>query len=168
MKARSKFYGIEFPLFALKNKPYDFSIRLNSISVKLTETGDWHKIDEYKEKTSLLKRYVSVKDEFFFFNYTCTNLTQLISKKIEWGIDANAKIYDLRLKQKFKARTVQVVKVRDNLIWLDTVSYPFKLSKNIVDASTLLEQYITIVYIDEVWHLYRFSSFNEPVHELIL
>lgn len=168
MKARSKFYAIEFPLFALKKKPYDYSIRLNSISVQLTESGDWHKIDEYKDKTSLLKRYVSVKDEFFFFDYTCTNLTQLISKKIEWAIDANGKIYDLRQKQKFKARTVQVVKVRDNLIWVSTVSYPFKLSKNIVDTNTLLEQYIHIVYIDEIWHLYRFSSFNEPVHELIL
>jgi hypothetical protein len=168
MKARSKFYNIEFPVFGLKHKPYDFSIRLNSISVKRTENDEWHVIDEYKEKTSLLKRYVSVKDEFFFFDYTCTNLTQLISKNIEWGIDANAKIHDLRQRQKFKARTVQVVKVRDNLIWVNTVSYPFKLSKNILDNNTILEQYITIVYIDEVWHLYRFSSFNEPVHELIL
>ena len=168
MKARSKFYNIEFPMFGLKRKPYDFSIRLNSISVKRTENDEWHMVDEYKEKTSLLRRYVSVKDEFFFFDYTCTNLTQLISKNIEWGIDANAKIYDLRQRQKFKARTVQVVKVRDNLIWVNTVSYPFKLSKNILDTNTILEQYITIVYIDEVWHLYRFSSFNEPVHELIL
>jgi len=168
MKARSKFYGIQYPLFGLKKKPYDFSIRLNSISVMKTEFDEWHKIDEYKEKTSLLKRYVSVKDDFFFFDYTCTNLTQLISKNIEWGIDANAKIFDLRQKQKFKARTVQVVKVRDNLIWLDTVSYPFKLSKNILEPSTILEQYITIVYIDETWYLYRFSSFHEPVHELIL
>jgi hypothetical protein len=168
MKARSKFYSIEFPIFGLKRKPYDFSIRLNSISIKKKETDDWHVVDEYKEKTSLLKRYVSVKDDFFFFDYTCTNLTQLISKNIEWGIDANAKIYDMRQKQKFKARTVQVVKVRDNLIWVSTVSYPFKLSKNILDTKTILEQYITIVYIDEVWHLYRFSSFNEPVHELIL
>lgn len=168
MKARSKFYGIEFPIFALKRKPYDFSIRLNSISVKRTEEDEWHTIDEYKEKTSLLKRYVSVKDDFFFFDYTCTNISQLISKPIEWGIDSKAKIYDFRQKQKFKARTVQVVKVRDNLIWLNTVSYPFKLSKNIVDPATILEQYITIVYIDEVWYLYRFSSFNEPVHELTL
>jgi hypothetical protein len=168
MKARSKFYNIEFPIFGLKKKPYDFSIRLNSISIKKTENDEWHIVDEYKEKTSLLKRYVSVKDDFFFFDFTCTNLTQIISKNIEWGIDANAKIYDLRHKQKFKARTVQVVKVRDNLIWVNTVSYPFKLSKNILDPKTILEQYVTIVYIDEVWHLYRFSTFNEPVHELTL
>jgi len=168
MKARSKFYGVSYPIFALKKKPYDFSIRLNSISVKKTENDEWHIIDEYQEKTSLLKRYVQVKDDFFFFDYTCTNTTQLISKKIEWGIDAKAKIYDFREKQKFKARTVQVVKVRDNLIWVNTVSYPFKLTKNIVDEATLREQYITIVYIDEVWYLYRFSSFYEPIHEITL
>jgi hypothetical protein len=168
MKAQSKFYGITFPVFALKKKPYDFSIRLDSISVQLVEDGDWHVIDQYKEKTSLLKRYVSVKDEFFFFNYTCTNLTQLISKNIEWAIDSKAKIFDLRQKQKFKARTVRIRKIKGNLIWVNTVSYPFKLSKNIIDPSTLLEQYITIVYIDEVWHLYRFSSFNESVHELVI
>jgi hypothetical protein len=68
MKARSKFYNIEFPVFGLKHKPYDFSIRLNSISVKRTENDEWHMVDEYREKTSLLRRYVSVKDEFFFFD----------------------------------------------------------------------------------------------------
>lgn len=168
MKAQSKFYGIEFPLFGLKNKPYDISIRLNSISLQLKEDGEWHKIDEYVEKTSLLKRYVSVKDEFFFFDYTCTNMTQLVSKPIRWAIDAKAKIYDLSKKQTFKARTVQVRKVKDNLIWVATVSYPFKLSKNIIDPQTLMEQYVTIVYIDSVWYLYRFHSFYEPVHELVL
>jgi hypothetical protein len=168
MKARSKFYGIKFPIFALKKKPYDYSIRLDNISVKRTEDDDWHTIDKYSEKTPLLHRYVSIKDEFFFFDFTCTNITQLVSKNIECGIDANAKIFDLRQKQKFKARTVQVVKTRDNLIWVDTVSYPFKLSKNILDKKTILEQYITIVYIDECWHLFRFSSFKEPVNELIL
>jgi hypothetical protein len=168
MQAHSKYYGISFPVFALKKKPYDFVIRLDSIAVQMQEDADWHTIDKYTDKTPLLNRYVEVKDEFFFFDYTCTNLTQLISKKIEWAIDARAKIYDLRLKQTFKARTVSVVKTRGNLIWVDTVSYPFKLSKNILDPSIIREQYATIVYIDQVWYLYKFSSFKEPTKELTL
>jgi hypothetical protein len=166
MKARSKFYGIKFPLFGLKNKPYDYSVRLDSISIKKDEEDDWHIIDKFKENASLIHRYVSVKDEFFVFDFTCLNTTQLLTKNIKWGIDASAKIYDLSNKQKFKARTVQVTRVKNNLIWLDTISYPFKLSKNVLDHSEIMNQYITVVYIDECWHLYRFSSFNDSISEI--
>lgn len=168
MKARSKFYGIKFPFFGLKYKPYDYSIRLDTISIKKTEADDWHLIDKFKENASLVHRYVAAKDEFFVFDYTCINITQLLVRNIEWGIDSSAKIFDLRQKQNFKARNVPITKVRNNLIWVDTVSYPFKLNKNIVDQQELLQQYITIVYVDNCWHLYKFSPFKEDVSEMKL
>ncbi len=168
MKARSKFYGIKFPLFGLKYKPYDYSIRLDTISIKKTETDDWHLIDKLKENASLVHRYAAAKDEFFMFDYTCLNTTQLLTRNIEWGIDSSAKIFDLRQKQKFKARNVRITRVKNNLMWVDTVSYPFKLNKNIVDKQELLQQFITIVYVDSCWYLYKFSSFKEDICELKL
>jgi hypothetical protein len=166
MKARSKFYGIKFPLFGLKVRPHDYSVKLDSIHIKRTEDDDWHLIDKFKENASLISRYVAAKDDFFVFDYTCLNTTQLLTRNIQWGIDASAKIYDLKNKQKFKARTVKVTKVKNNLIWLDTISYPFKLNKNVLDTSEIMNQYITVVYVDECWHLYKFSSFDEGISEI--
>lgn len=123
-----------------------------------------------KEGSTLLHRYIAVKDENFNFDVTCTNLTQLIGKMptIKWGIDSSGKIFNFTNKQKFRARCVKIVKVKNNLIWVDTVTYPYKLRKNILDAILLKEQYAIIVYIDKEWVLKKFVSFYEPINEILL
>lgn len=168
MSLISKYYGIRFPVFGLLNTPYDLKIRLNSIEIQKQEFGSWNYIDRFIEGKSLLERYVLAKDDNFGFDVTCVNLTQLISKKVKWCIDSNFKVYDLSNKQTFKSRNVKVRKCINNAIWVETVSYPFKLKKGLTDPKEILNQYVTIVYIDKVWVLYRFTSFKEEVESVTL
>lgn len=164
----SKYYNIKFPVFGLLSVPFDIRIRLDSIEVQKQEFTNWNTIDRYVENKSLLERYILNKDEDFGFDVTCLNLSQLISKKVKWCIDSNFKIYNLSAKQTFKARNVKVRKCIKNAIWVDTVTYPFKLKKGITDPKEILNQYITIVYIDNVWVLYRFTSFKEEIESVTL
>ncbi len=168
MKARSKFYGIEYPIFALKNKPFNYTVTVDTIGVQLKEFGEWHVIDRFTNEKSLVSRYIETKDDIFCFDYTCLNISQLISKPIKWGIDSAAKIYNLENKQEFIARNEKVIKVKNNLIWVNTVSYPFTLPKNMIDKNELIQQYATIVYIDDVWVLHKFTSFRESIDKLKL
>jgi hypothetical protein len=168
MSQVSKYYGIKFPVFGLLSVPFDTKIKLDSIEIQKQEFEDWYFIDRYLENKSLLERYVLAKDQNFGFDVTCVNLTQLISKKVKWGIDSNFRIYNLSAKQTFKARNVRVRKCINNTIWVDSVSYPFKLKKGITDQKEILNQYITIVYIDNMWVLYKFTSFKEKIESVTL
>jgi hypothetical protein len=168
MSLRSKFYGITFPAFGLLEVPFDWRVKVDTIEVQKQEFTKWHYIDKFDKNKTTLQRYLDVKDENYSFDVTCLNMTHLITKKIKWIIDANSKIYNLSNKQKFKARNVKIRKVRQDVIWVDTVSYPFKIKKGMIDSKELLNQYVTIVYIDNVWFLYRFTSFSEPIESILL
>jgi hypothetical protein len=168
MKRRSKFYGITFPLFGLKVVPYSYKFTLDSISIQKLEDSKESIIDKYDASKSLAVRYAINKDDFFMFDYTCTKLSHVLNKKIKWGIDSNCKIYDLSIKQKFLARNVPIVRIKGNLIWLATVSYPFRITKELIQKDNLKHMFATIVYIDEVWVLHKFTNFYEPVTELVI
>lgn len=168
MSQISKYYGIQFPVFGFLTVPYDIKIKVNSIEIQRQEFGSWNYIDKYIEDKSLLERYILAKEEDFGFDVTCLNLTQLITKKVKWGIDSQFKIYNLSSKQTFKARNVKVRKCINSVIWVDTVSYPFKLKKGLTDPKEILNQYVTIVYIDNVWVLYKFTSFSEKIESVTL
>lgn len=163
MRSQSKYFGITFPFIGLKSVPYDFSIRTDSISIKLTTSSNWVQIDKFTEGRSLISRYLEGKSEDFLYDATCLNISQLISKRIKWGIDSKAKIFNLSERQEFKARSVPVLKVKEDLIWVDTVSYPFKIKKSLLDPNLILEQYTTIVLIDNNWVLYRFTPFKQDI-----
>lgn len=168
MSQISKYANIKFPVFGLFNTPYDLKININSIEIQKQEFGSWSTIDRFVEDKSLLDRYILAKETDFNFDVTCLNLTQLISKKVKWCIDSNFKIYNLSSKQTFKARNVKIRKCIHNCIWVDTVSYPFKLKKGLTDPKEILNQYVTIVYIDSVWVLYKFTSFEEKIESVTL
>jgi hypothetical protein len=168
MSQVSKYKGIEFPVFGLFITPFDIRIRLDTIDIQKQEFCEWNCIDRYVEGKSLLERYILAKQDDFYFDVTCLNLTQLISKKVKWCIDSNFKIYDLTSKQTFKARNVKIRKCVKNSIWVDTVSYPFNLKKGLTDYKEILNQYVTIVYIDNVWVLHKFTSFKEDIKSVTL
>lgn len=167
MKSLSKFWGIQFPIFCLKKTPYKYSVRLDTITIQKTEEEKPSTVDQFDSSVPLLNRYIKVKDDSFAFDYTCLNLSQLITKRIEWGIDSTARAFDFRKLQTFKARNVKIRRLKGNLIWVDTVTYPYKIPQHSVSPE-LLDQYVTIVYVDNVWYLYRFTSFSEKVKTLKL
>lgn len=164
----SKFYNITFPLIGLEHSPFDYYIRTDSIGIKLSEQSDWLVLDKITKGQSLISRYIANKPDKFLSDATCLNLTHLISKRICWAIDSEAKVHNLSYPEKFKARSVQVVRTKEDLIWVDTVSYPFKLKKMLIDPEIILEQYATIVYIDNEWVLYKFTSFKQELKEITL
>jgi len=168
MKARSKFYGIHYPLFGLREVPYNYSIGLDSITIQKQEDKKIYVVDTFKKGVPLLARYVAVKEDDFSFDFTCLSTSQVITKKVKWGIDSKANIYNLSKKQTFKARNVPIIAVKGNLIWVATVSYPFKIQNNLIDNKELLDQFLTIVYVDEVWQPFKFTSFSEQIEEITL
>jgi hypothetical protein len=168
MFQRSKFYGIKFPAFGLLEVPFDYKITLDTIEVQKKEFGKWHLIDRFDKDKSALERYLKIKEEEFTFDVTCLNVTHLISKRVKWVIDANCRVFNLAKPQTFKARNVPIIKTRQDIFWVATVSYPFKIKKGMIDPKELLNQHITIVYIDYVWHLYRFSSFKNKIESISL
>lgn len=168
MRAKSKFYGIHFPFFGLKAKPYSFSFTSNSILVQPKEFGPKLLLDVYSDSKSLTARYIHNKDDSFNFDYTCLNMNHLILAKLKWGIDSKARVYNLSQKQTFLARNVKIVRVKGNLLWVSTVSYPFTIKSSLVDTKLLLEQYVTIINIDQNWYLYKFTSFHEKITKVEL
>jgi hypothetical protein len=165
---QSKFFNISFPFIGLKHCPYDYYIRADTIGIKLSQQSDWVIIDKVIEGKSIISRYLESNPEDFLYDATCLNLTQLISKGLAWGIDSKAKIFDLSTPQIFKARSVPVMKAKADLIWVDTVSYPFKIRKSVLDHNLIIEQYTTIVNIDNEWVLYKFTPFKQDIKEIKL
>lgn len=159
MKARSKFYGIKFPAFGLETPPFRYLITNNQIKIQREFEGRWDIIDDYNDKESLMSRYLQREDNFGF-DATILRMEHLLSGNINWVIDANAKVYDLSKKANFLARSVKVKALRGNVIWVDTVSYPFRLQTRVL-SPTILKQYATIVYIDEVWYIQKFTTLKE-------
>jgi hypothetical protein len=163
---KSKFYGISYPIFGLKELPENCIVSGSSIHIQ--KRKNWYCVDKVKPGEDLLSRYIAVKSPDFSFDATCLNISHLISRKIKWGIDSKFIVYDLSKRQKFLARNVKIVKYSEDVIWVDTVSYPFKIKKFLIDPSELLNQYTTIVYIDNIWVLHKFTSFKEPVESVML
>ena len=81
-------------------------------------------------------------------------------------IDSKAKIYDVSKKQKFMAKSLPIVKISKNAVWVPTVSYPFELPVKLIDSKELLNQHLTIVKIDKVWVIYKVTPFKMDVTEI--
>jgi hypothetical protein len=168
LSEKSKFYGIRYPIFCLKFPPAGLKIHPEGIAIQKREFSDWNTLDQYDPQKPFLSRYLVQDTGTFEFDYTCQSITQLISNRIQWGIDSNAKIYNFQKKQKFRARNSRVRRVVNNIIWLDRISYPFEISKSVVVPRDLKRQWATMVLIDGTWELYKFYSFPEPIESILL
>jgi hypothetical protein len=166
MSYLSKFYGIKFPAFALYSVPFDYKIGTDTIQIQKREFHDWYIIDRFDRNKTVLERYLSVKSDEINFDATCLNLTHVINKPVKWLIDSKAKIYDVSKKQKFISKSLPIIKVSKNAVWVPTVSYPFELPIKLIDSKELLNQHLTIVKIDKVWVIYKVTPFKMDVTEI--
>lgn len=164
---KSKFYGIKYPIFCLKRYPEDVIVKLDTLEVLKDENGSYQTIDVYKENKTVLERYLT-SNTSFRFDYTCRNITELARAKPKWGLDFSAKIIDLRKPYVVKARNVKIIRVMENLIWVNSVSYPIELPTTFKYHKDLKDQWVTIMYIDYKWEIYSFTSFEEEVKKLHL
>lgn len=163
---KSKFYGITFPFFGLKDKAENISVSLNSIEIE--RRGKSIVIDRFTSNSTFIDRYLTSTGKPVFA-YTCLDLTALLNtQRCNSGIDSLGKIFDLSYKQKFKCLTLNITKYTNKYIWLQSISYPFRIPAGMFDEDLLKTQKVQVVNIDGVWTVYKFTYFYFPEQEIKL
>ena len=150
----NKFSKIAFPFFGFKKKPYEINITFDKIEIKRHANSHFETVDHKYWLGDYFTRLIQIQPRVNF-DVTCKNIQECITTKVTWGLDKNAIIHDLSQKFTFLARTVKIKKVKDNFVWLDKVSYPFKINtKEVLFIDEIL--YARIIYINNEWYLKEF------------
>ena len=148
------FSKIAFPFFGFKEKPYEINITFDRIEIKKHKDSHFETVDNKYFIGDYFNRLLQMNPRTNF-DYTCKNVEEILVSKVKWGLDKNAIIHDLSKKDTFPARDVKIKKVKDNLIWLEKVSYPFKIN---TDQILFIEDvlFARIIYINNEWYLKEF------------
>lgn len=154
-KTTSKFDDIAFPLFGLKKKPHKIIYSRDTISCYIQPDSNISTIDNLKYPGDYFNRLLHI-DKRIAFDATCNSIQDIIISKIRWGIDRNAVIHDLSLLIRVNAERRMVKRIENNLVWVNKISYPFKISA-LENVSTQDQIYATIININGVWYLTEFS-----------
>ena len=152
----NKFSSIEFPLFAIKNSPNEVYFDHYEIKVRKTASSHLETVDNKRLSGDYFARLMQIPKRLKF-EYTCRNIQDCIFSKVKWGIDKEAKIHNLDIKETVPAKWVPIIRVKENLIWLKGISYPYKLNtkENIkIEERTFAR---VVNYYNE-WYLYGFST----------
>lgn len=151
----NKFTGIKFPFFALRMKPYQVKYALDKIYVQRTFTGHLETVDDKTIEGDYFARLATMSQRLKF-DYTCKNLQELVYSKTKWGMDCEANPFDLSKPMTVKSYCHKIVKVRENMIWVKNISYPFEIPT--YEKLEIKENiYATLVKIDNEWFLREFS-----------
>lgn len=151
----NKFTGIKYPFFGIKTKPYLVKYDLDKIYVQKTFTGHLETVDDKSLDGDYFARLANLSQRLKF-DYTCKNLQELIFSKAKWGMDCEANPFDLAKPMTVKSYCHRIVKVKDNLIWIKNISYPFEIPTN--ETLEIKEEvYATLVKVDNEWYLREFS-----------
>lgn len=151
----SKFNGINFPLFALKQKPYKILYDIHKIYVVKYKDSHKETIDDKNLNGDYFARLLQLENRVNF-DYTCRNLQDIIYSSPKWGVDATAKPCDLSAREAVAAKVVKVKRIISNLVWLESISYPFRLNtKERLDIAD--EAYAVIVKVNNEWFIKEFS-----------
>ena len=158
--------SIKYPFFGLFKKPYNISFTLDKIFVNRNKDSHKETVDDKSLQGDYFARLLQI-DKRIEFDCTCKDLQQLILKRPNWGMDANATPFDLSNPLYCRAIKRRVVKTRDNLLWLDKISYPFKIptEENLSFDDTI---YATLVSINNEWFIKHFTFDNTPIDRKIL
>jgi hypothetical protein len=155
----TKFDGITYPFFGLIEKPYAISYDLSKIYVIRRKDSHRETVDDKSLQGDYFARLAQMNQRLKF-DTTCANLQQLIISKVRWGMDANAKPYDLTQQESVKATSKQIIKTRGPHIFVKGITYPFTMPTNeTLDFEKSDELFMTLVFINEEW--YPFEITNE-------
>ena len=163
MKTISKYNGITYPFFALKKHPFSIRYTKDKIIVKKTLEDNDHVVDDKSLSGDYLSRLAKIPG-IFSFQYTCKNLQELLNCKAKWGVDSTAKCFDLRAREVHKKDIRKVVRIKNNIIFLEKISYPFiiKTAEKIEFRDDLCAE---ILFVEGEWYLNKFSY--DDISELI-
>jgi len=155
----TKFDGITYPFFGLIEKPYAISYDLSKIYVIRRKDSHRETVDDKNLQGDYFARLAQMNQRLKF-DTTCANLQQLIISKVRWGMDANAKPYDLTQQESVKATSKQIIKTRGPHIFVKGITYPFTMPTNeTLDFEKSDELFMTLVFINKEW--YPFEITNE-------
>lgn len=150
----SKFKGITFPLFALKNKPYKMLYGIDKMYIIKHEGSHKETLDDKRISGDYFSRLLKLENRVTF-DYTCKNIQDIIYTAPKWGIDSLARPFDLSKKELVQAKVVKIKKINNNLIWLNSISYPFRLNtKERLEIAD--DAYAVIVQVNNEWFIKEF------------
>ena len=151
----NKFSKIAFPFFGLLVKPYEVNITFDKIQIRRKRFSQLETLDDKALAGDYFARLMQL-DKRGDFNVTCKNIQDCLVSKVVWGLDKNAIIHDLTKRNTFKAANRKILKVKNNLVWLEKIAYPFKVN---TDQTLHIDDilYGRVIYINNEWFLKEFT-----------
>jgi hypothetical protein len=163
------FRNIVFPFFGLYKKPENISFTLDKIYVNRTLSSHRETVDDKSLEGDYFARLLQLNTRLQF-DCTCKDLQQLIFERPLWGMDANAVPHDLSERSYHISVKKRINKVKGNLIWVDKISYPFKLptKEDIVFPEDTI--YATMISVNNEWYIkdITLDNTNEGLRKKIL
>jgi len=161
----SKFKDIAFPFFALRHRPYKVLYDLNKIYIVRHENSHKETLDDKNLSGDYFARLLQLENRVIF-DYTCKNIQELVYLLPKWGVDSKARPFDLTKKEPVSVKVKKVKKVSNNLVWIDSIAYPFRLNtKERLDITE--STYVTLININNEWFIKEFTMDPAVINKTI-
>ena len=145
---------IVFPFFGLKYKPFKIVYSIDKIKI-LSNKEYLETVDDKTFKGNYFERLLQLPYRVNF-DYTCTGIQHIIFNKVRWGLDSNAKPYDLTSITNNKKVFKKVEKISDSLVWVKGISYPFELE--IPDDIHIEDEvFAKLILVGTEWYIEEFT-----------
>jgi hypothetical protein len=161
-----KFSGITYPIFVLKEKPIEILYSKNKISIRRNYASHLETVDDKSISGDYFNRLLQLKTRVIF-DFTCKNLQDLIISDVKWGIDSKAIPHDLSSKKEYEIKKVKVVRIINNYMWVEKISYPFKIDTK-EDITSIINLYVVLIKINTDWLVKEFTYDSTPIKERML
>lgn len=133
-------------------KPENISFTLEKIYVNRTLSSHKETVDDKTLEGDYFARLLQINNRLQF-DCTCKNLQQLIFERPLWGMDANAVPHDLTERKYYASIKKPITKIKGNLLWVDKVSYPFKIPTNEELEFPKETLYATLISVNNEWYI---------------
>ena len=154
---------IKFPFFGLYKKPENISFTLDKIFINKTLSSHKETVDDKSLTGDYFARLLQL-DRRINFDCTCKDLQQLVFQRPTWGMDADAKPFDLSERSCYTSIKRKVVKTVDNLIWINKISYPFHVPTQEELSFDIESLYAVMISINDEWYIKQFTIDNKDVN----
>ena len=169
---KNSYGSIQFPLFGLKKKPFSIQYTRNGITIQVTDMDDPVPLDVKDfERGGYLDRLVELRKytpEPLLFDFTARSVEELLHTRCKWGVDSKGNIFDLSKKQKVKVKYKKIRQVVEDVLWIQGISYPFKIPKYLADVENLKNIWVGIVPLEFYYVIYDYDYYPQYDKEVLL
>ena len=159
----NNFKDIRYPFFRLYKKPENISFTLNKIFINKTLSSHKETVDDKTLKGDYFAR-LSQLEKRLEFDCTCKDLQQLIFERPLWGMDADAKPFDLSERNYHVSIKKEVTKTNGNLVWIDKISYPFTIPTREIIEFPKDKIFALMVSVNNEWFIKEFTYNNSDLN----